>query len=100
MRIAAQIYNLALGELRRATCLVQADFLALDFTRVAGHQTGLAQRALQRLVVFDEGAGDAESDSAGLTRIAATFHGDEDVELVAELGQLERLTHNHARGLA
>jgi plasmid stability protein len=35
---------LALGELRAATRLAATDFLALDFTRIAGDETRLAQR--------------------------------------------------------
>src|SRR5690606_8603131 len=57
---------LTLRELGGAACLVQADLLALDLARVAGHEPGLAQIGLQRLVVFDQRAGDAEADGAGL----------------------------------
>jgi hypothetical protein len=76
---------LALGELGGAAGFVQADLLALDFAGVAGHETGFAQRALERFVVFDQGAGDTEADRAGLAGDAAAFDGDEDVELVALL---------------
>ncbi len=38
---------LALRVLRCATCFAQAHFLALDFTRVAGHEASLAQRRAQ-----------------------------------------------------
>src|SRR5688572_8544851 len=96
----ARGFGLALGELGRATRLVQADLLALDFAGIAGHETGLAQLALQRVVVLDQAAGDAEADGAGLAGDATTLDGDRDVELVGHLGQLERLAHDHARGLA
>src|SRR5690606_13715205 len=89
----------ALGELRGAAGLVQADLLALDLAGVAGHEAGLAQVGLQRLVVLDQGAGDAQADRTGLAGGAAAAGGDDDVELVAGLGQLQRLAHDHARGL-
>src|SRR5690606_24326350 len=90
----------ALGELRGAAGLVQADLLALDLAGVAGHEAGLAQVGLQRLVVLDQRAGDAQADRTGLAGGAAAGGGDDDVELVDRLGQLERLAHDHARGLA
>src|SRR6476469_4765164 len=92
--------GLALRELRGAACLVQADLLALDFAGVAGHEASLAQFALQRLVVLDQRAGNAEADRAGLAGVTAAFDRHQDVELVGRLGQLERLAHDHARGFA
>src|SRR5512133_3115321 len=92
--------SLALRELGGAACLVQADLLALDFARVPGHETDLAQFALQRLVVLDQRAGDAEADGAGLAGVATALDRHPDVELVGRLGQLERLAHDHARSLA
>src|SRR5690606_26159375 len=71
---------LTLGELRGAACLVQADLLALDFARIAGHEARLAQLDLQRLVVLDQRAGDAQADRTGLAGGAAAGGGDEDVE--------------------
>src|SRR5690606_22286565 len=44
---------LTLGELGGAAGLVQADLLALDLARVAGHEPGPAQLGLERLVVLD-----------------------------------------------
>src|SRR4249919_1711433 len=92
--------RLTLRELGGAAGFVQTDLLALDFAGVAGHESGLAQVAFQRLVVLDQGAGDAEADGAGLAGDAAAFDGDRDVELVGHFGQLERLAHDHARGFA
>src|SRR4249919_439477 len=88
--------KLALRELRGAAGLVEADLLAFDFAGVAGHETGLAQVGLQRLVVFHEGARDAEADRAGLAGDAAAFDRHEDVELVGRLREFERLAHDHA----
>src|SRR5690606_3627917 len=92
------VKNLTLGELGRTTCLVQTDLLALDFARIAGHETGLAQLALQRLVVIDQRTGDAQTDRTGLAGGTPAGNGDVDVELVGRLGQLERLAHDHPRG--
>src|SRR5690606_25951424 len=91
---------LALRELGCTTRLVQADLLALDFAGVAGHEAGLAQLRLQRVVILDQRTGDAPTDRTGLAGGAAAGNGDVDVELVGRLGQLERLAHDHARGLA
>ena len=92
--------GLALGELRRAAGFVQTDFLALDFAGVTRHETGFAQRGFKRFIVFDERTSETEADCTGLTGDTAAFDGDEHVELVVELGQFERLAHDHARGFA
>src|SRR5690606_2012720 len=89
----------ALGELGGAAGLVQTDLLAPDFAGVAGHEAGLAQLGLQAFVVLDQGAGDAQADRTGLAGGAAAGGGDDDVEALGVLGQLERLAHDHARGL-
>src|SRR5690606_19115655 len=89
---------LALGVLRTLARLAQTDLLALDLAGVAGHETGLAQRATQGFVVGDQCAGDAMANGAGLTGDAATQNGDVDVELLGVLGQFQRLANHHARG--
>src|SRR5512141_2495017 len=43
----------ALGELLAAAGLVEADLLALDFPRIAGHEPGLRQRRLERRIIID-----------------------------------------------
>src|SRR3546814_14336320 len=73
--------------------LVQTDLLALDLACVAGHEARRAQLALERLVVLDQRAGDAQVDRTGLAGGAAAAGGDEDVEARGVLGQLERLAH-------
>jgi hypothetical protein len=40
-------HRLALGELLAPTSLVEADFLTLDFTCIAGYKTSLLEFALQ-----------------------------------------------------
>ncbi len=72
-RRAKAFRKLALGELRTATRFVPTDFLALDFARVAGHETGFAQRRTQRLVISHQRAGDAETDRAGLAGDSAAL---------------------------
>src|SRR5688500_13051774 len=91
---------LTLRERGGAARLAQVALRGLDFARVAGHEAGLAQLGLQRFVVLDQRAGDAQTDRAGLAGGAAARCGDDHVELVGVLGQLERLAHDHARGLA
>lgn len=83
---------------RTLTRFTQTDFLTLDFTGIASHVAGLAQRATQGFVVLDQGTGDAVTDRTGLTAYATANDGNEDVELLDGLGQLERLTHDHASG--
>src|SRR5690606_239392 len=68
--------------------------------RVARDEAGGAQRAAQVLVVFDQRTRDAVADRTGLTGDAAARHMSLDVELVGQLRDLERLTHDHATGLA
>src|SRR6202790_5102638 len=66
----------ALGELLAAARLVQADFLALDLARIAGHEAGLGKRRLQLSVVIHQRAGDAVPNRAGLTGFAAAANVD------------------------
>src|ERR1700737_1020592 len=56
----------ALGELLAAARFVQADFLALDLARIAGHEAGFGKRRLQLPVVIHQRAGDAVPNRAGL----------------------------------
>ncbi len=90
----------ALGVLGALAGLVQADLLAFDHAGVAGEETGLAQYAPEGFVVFEEGAGDAVADGAGLARGAAAGDGNGGAHLVQHLGGLKGLTHDHACGLA
>jgi hypothetical protein len=64
--------ELALGELLAATCLVEADFLTLNFTSIAGNKTSLGQCGLQRCIVFDQGAGNTVANSTCLAGLSAT----------------------------
>src|SRR5690606_21529829 len=82
------------------TLFTQTDFLTLDFTSVTSDVTGFTQRAARGFVVLDQSASDAMTDGTGLTTDTATGNGNEDVELLDGLGQLQRLTHDHASGLA
>jgi hypothetical protein len=49
--------KLTLRELGRAASFVQADFFTFYFTGIAGHETGFAQFWLERIVVFNQSAG-------------------------------------------
>src|SRR3546814_6824549 len=82
--------RLTLRELGGAACLVQADLLALDLARVAGHEARRAQLARQRPVVLDQRAGAAQTDTHGLAGGAAAAGGDDDGAALAVLAQPER----------
>lgn len=65
-RAAAAKKRLTLGVLRTSSGFVQADFLTLDFTRIAGHITGFTQGGAQRFIVIDQSARQTMANSAGL----------------------------------
>src|SRR5512136_1213228 len=90
---------LALGELLAAPGLVQADFLALDLARVAGHESSLGERRLELGVVVDERARDAMAHRSGLARLSATIYVDHDVEGRFVIRQFQWLAHDHTPGL-
>src|SRR3954454_2055840 len=73
-------------------CLVQSDFLSLHFSRIAGHETGGAERALQSRIILDQRPGDAVAHGAGRAAFAAAFHFDHDVEASQVFRQVEGLT--------
>src|SRR6185503_13854662 len=81
-------------------CLVQSHLLSLHLARIARHEAGCAQRALQPRIILDQGARDAVAHRAGLAALAAAVHVHQDVERRKVLGQVERLAHHHAAGLA
>src|SRR5262247_4225185 len=90
----------SLRELRGAPRLVEADFLSLDFARVAGHQPGLREHRLQRRIVLDQRARQPMPHRAGLPRLAPAVDVHLDVEGREVIGQHERLADDHAAGLA
>src|SRR5512145_298623 len=92
--------RLTLRVLRTLTRLAQADLLTLDFTGVTSDVAGLPQRAAQGLVVLDQGASDAVTDCTSLPPDTTTSEGDESGELLDVLGQVGRLTKQHAGGFA
>src|SRR5262249_2923583 len=67
---------------------------------VGRHEAGSAQGLAQALVVLDERARDAVTDGAGLAGDTTAVDLDGDIEAADELHRLERLTHDHAPGLA
>src|SRR5947207_6113164 len=80
--------------------LVQSHFLSLDFSRVAGHKPRRAERAFKPRIILDQRTGNAVAHGARLPALAAAEYVDEDVEAREILGQLQRLAHDHAAGLA
>src|SRR5438874_2181019 len=81
-------------------CLVQAHLLSLHLARVARHQPGRAQRSLEPCIILDQRTRDAMAHRAGLAALAAAIDVHHDVEARRALGELERLAHHHAAGLA
>jgi hypothetical protein len=57
----------AFGELLAASRFVQADFLALDFARIARYQPGFLQHRLQSCVKFNQRARNAMTHRARLS---------------------------------
>ncbi|KAF5300054.1 hypothetical protein FQR65_LT19408 [Abscondita terminalis] len=92
--------SLALRELGCTTSLVQTNLLTFHFTGITGHEAGLTQFGLQGLVIFDQCAGNAQTNGTGLAGGAAARGGSDDIEIFSGLGQFQRLTHDHAGGLA
>ena len=75
---------------------MQTDLLTLDFTRVTRDEAGAAQFGLERRVVVDQRAGDAQAQSAGLAGLATTV----DVQFCrydADLGCSLRTHRGHIR---
>src|SRR5690554_3424519 len=92
--------DLTLGVLRTLTRFTQTHFLTLNFTGIASHEASSAQLATQRLVVVHQCTGNAVTDGTGLTGDTAALNSDVNVELFSALGQLQRLTNNHACSFA
>src|SRR5471032_348023 len=91
---------LPLGVLRTPAGFTTSHFLALDFARIARHETRRAQRPAQGLIVLHECARDAVANGPGLAGDATAAHLDGDVELGQKLYHFQRLAHDHPPGLA
>src|SRR5437879_8677144 len=96
----ARCFRSTFRELLAPPCLVQADLLSLYLAPVALHQPGRAQRGLQPGIILDQRTRDAVAHRAGLPAFPASIHVYHDVEARQALGELERLAHHHAAGLA
>ena len=94
------VSRLTLRELYSAASFAQPDFLALNFTRIAGHKAFLAQGFTKCLVVCHQGTGNAKAYRAGLAARAATGNAHVDIECIDHIDGLQRLAHHHARGFA
>src|SRR5260370_36344155 len=81
---------LALRVLGRFTGLLEAVLAPFLLARVAHEQSGLLELRTHLVVERDEGAGDPESQGAGLAADAAAVDGGVDVVHVVGLGQSQR----------
>jgi hypothetical protein len=87
----------ALGELEASACATLSVLLALLLTSVAGEEPVALEEGPEVAVELQKSAGDAVSDGTGLPALSAALDGDENVELLEELGGLEGLTEDHDR---
>src|SRR6266542_2079222 len=90
----------SLGVLLAPPRLVQADLLSLDLASVAGDQSGLAQKRLERGIELYERASQTVAHGSRLPEFPPARYVDHDVELAQLVGQYERLTHDHLPRLA
>ena len=79
---------LALGELRSATCLLQAVLLALDHASIAGQETGLLEVGTV-IASVQKSASNAQTKGAGLAGDAAAIKKGDDIEGTEGIGNLE-----------
>src|SRR6476660_6420324 len=84
-------------ELKALACASHTVFLPLFRARVARQQPFVLQRLAQLGVVLHECSGNPETYGSGLAGHASTRHRSQDIELVAGLGQHERLPDLHAK---
>src|SRR5690554_5938746 len=89
--------ELTLGVLRTLACFSQTDLLTLNCTRIAGDKTGFTQRRTQLLIIGHQSTGQTMTNRACLTKAAATTDSHFHIKRIAQLQQLQRLPHNHAR---
>ena len=100
MRFVRLPAPLSVAELVPRRALRRPTFLALDFARIARHESGGPQGLAQSFVVLEQRARDAVSDRARLAGDAAALDQHVDVEARRHLHELERLSHDHDAGLA
>ena len=91
--------RLSLGELGCATCSLQAVLLSFLHSGVAGQETSSLQSSAVLGVQAQQSAGDAVTDSAGLTGNAAASDGDNNVNLANQIGSNQGLTNDQLQGL-
>jgi hypothetical protein len=95
----AQKQNLALRELETLARTLLSVLLALFDPRITRYQSGLFQCRPQFVVVFNQRACDAVTNSPGLSRRTATSDVNNDIEFRRSLSQIQRLPNNHAQRL-
>src|SRR5262249_56176649 len=83
--------RLALGELEALACALLPVLLALLHARIAREKTVFAQRRPQLRIEAGNGAGQSHTHGPSLTSRATAVGSDDDVHLIAKVGELERL---------
>ena len=99
MKTKSKKFGSALAELRCTTCALQTVLLSLLHSGVAGHETGSLQSGTELGVQGDQCAGDAVTDSAGLTGNAAACDGNNNINLTNQVGGDQGLTDDQLQGL-
>ena len=91
--------NSALAELGRATSSLQAVLLTFLHTRIAGQEASLLQNRTVLLVLLQQSAAQAVTDSASLTGNTAAGNADDDIVLALQAQQDQRRTDDQLQGL-
>ena len=91
--------RLSLAELRSATSGFEAVLLTFLHTRIAGQEASLLQDRTVLLVLLQQSAAQAVTDSASLTGNTAAGNADDDVVLALQAQQDQRRTDDQLQGL-
>jgi hypothetical protein len=83
--------RLALGELEALARALLAVLLAFLHTGIARQETVGAQRRAKLRVEAADGAGESHANCSGLTTNAAALGGANDIDLIGQAGELQRL---------
>ena len=88
---------LTFAELEALACFGTSGFLTFNSARVAGHESMLAQNGLVVGVHFDQGAGNCETQSFGLSFETAAVEVDVDVVFFGAVEHGERLLNDELK---
>lgn len=90
-------YGLTFRELETGASGALTIFFTFFGARITRQETGMFEGRTEVGIVIDERASNAVKDGASLSGFTAAADVDDDVEIVGEVDELERLTQNHAK---